>query len=235
MKFPGEDSLRRERVRFMQTIESLTDDEFESGPTLCDGWAPRDVLAHIIGTDRLAQWYLRRTTLTGVDASGTSVSYVQNPPSATVVRAAPRTHPLTRVLGVAQVIADRGNGVTVRGSVGVSRAELTVRGWRCAESPTLSARAIGVLLLGDVAMHHQDVLRGLGRQREIPEEVAPALFREGRVWSWAFGAKLLRYRVVPTTPGGFTCGRGTPVRGTTEALALWLGGRRGIEPELKFA
>ncbi len=187
--------LCAERVRFLETIESLTDDEFDHAPTLCAGWAPRDVLAHLIGTDHLPSWYLRPSTLT----------------------------------------INRGNARMVRQGRALTRAELTRRGWHSARNPTRSARAIASLLLGDAAMHHQDVLRGLGRQRALPPDVARALFREGRIWSWAFGAKLLRHRVEPTTPGGVPCGRGVRVTGTTEALALWLAGRPGLEPELQFA
>lgn len=41
--------LRRERTRFLETVSELTDDEFDHAPTLCADWAPRDVLAHLIG------------------------------------------------------------------------------------------------------------------------------------------------------------------------------------------
>ena len=48
----GVAALVAERARFMQTIVSLTDAEFEHGRTLCAEWAPRDVLAHLIGVSR---------------------------------------------------------------------------------------------------------------------------------------------------------------------------------------
>src|SRR5690349_21933791 len=51
MALPGEDDLRAERRAFVDTLASLTDEEFESGPTLCTEWAPRDVLAHLMGVD----------------------------------------------------------------------------------------------------------------------------------------------------------------------------------------
>ena len=96
------------------------------------------------------------------------------------------------------------------------------------------ARAGAHFLIGDVSMHHQDVLRGLGRTRELPTLAAGALFREGVVLSTGTKRNLLRHKVIPSTPGGFTIGRGRTVRGTTEALGLWLAGRRGIDAELTF-
>jgi len=86
-----------------------------------------------------------------------------------------------------------------------------------------------------VGVHHQDVLRGLGRTREVPVHVAAAIFREGVVLSTGTSRSLLTHRVEPTTPGGHPLGRGQRVRGSTEALGLWLAGRRGLEAELDFA
>lgn len=99
-----------------------------------------------------------------------------------------------------------------------------------AERPAVTTRLGAWYLLGDVATHHQDVLRGLGRRRSIPLASRDAILREGMV----LGApRLLRYRVVPTD-GGRAAGRGRVVRGTSEALGLWLSGRRGLEDELTF-
>jgi hypothetical protein len=89
-------------------------------------------------------------------------------------------------------------------------------------------------LIGDVSVHHQDVLRGLGRTREIPPEVAAAIFREGVILSTGTKRNLLRYRVEPTTRGGRPLGRGRRVRGSSEAIGLWLAGRKGLEAELEF-
>ena len=86
------------------------------------------------------------------------------------------------------------------------------------------------LFLGDLGMHHQDVLRGLGRTRDIPDPIRAAILREGMV----LGAKtLMAHKVVPTD-GGRSVGRGPVVRGTSEALGLWLAGRKGIDAELEF-
>ena len=185
------ETLRRERSRFMATMSSLTDEEFESGTTLCAGWTPRDVLAHVIGTDDM-------------------LSYARH-------------------LGI-----NRANAAKVRAGRALSREELIRRGQQIAIRPSAGARMFAWLLAGDCVMHHQDVLRGLGKPHDLPAESGPAIFREGTIWSWQFGAKLLRYRVLPTTPGGRARGRGAPVRGSTEALALWLAGREAIESELDF-
>ncbi|HEX4226084.1 MAG TPA: maleylpyruvate isomerase family mycothiol-dependent enzyme [Pseudonocardiaceae bacterium] len=185
------ETLRRERSRFMATMASLTDEEFDNGPTLCADWAPRDVLAHVIGNDALLG-YIRYGSI------------------------------------------DRANSAMVRAGRALSRDELIRRGRAIAVRPSVTGRMFAWLLAGDCAIHHQDVLRGLGRPHELPAEAGRAIFREGTIWSWVFGAKLLRYRVLPTTPGGRARGRGRPVRGSTEALALWLAGRECVESELDF-
>lgn len=193
MRFPHEDELRRERGLFLDTIDTLTDDEFAHGRTLCEGWAPRDVLAHLIGIDDTAGY-----------------------------------------LGPQALTINRGNAHMVKMAAGLDRAELTARGRATAENPAAASRACSWLFAGDVAVHHLDVLRGLGRMDNLPEDSARLAFREGTVWSWRWGAKLLRHRVVPTTPGGKARGRGRVVRGSTENLALWLAGRESIASELEF-
>ena len=188
----GVTALVAERERFLQTIVSLTDAEFEHGRTLCTGWAPRDVLAHLIGVSQ----------------------------------------PLAYVRGGLRVNAV--NAEMVRAGRLLGRGELTTRGHEWAATPTGSDRLSARFLLGDVGMHHQDVLRGLGRTRAIPPEVAAAIFREGVLLSTGTARNLLRYRVEPSTVGGRTVGRGRRVRGTAEALGLWLAGRQGLEDELEF-
>jgi uncharacterized protein (TIGR03083 family) len=192
MSASGVPELIAERKRFVDTIESLTDDEFDTGRTLCAGWAPRDVLAHVLGVDHAAA-YLRF----GGWVNAANAKLVEQGKSR-------------------------------------SRADLAAEARRWAEQPALSSRAIAHFLIGDVAMHHQDVLRGLGRTREIPRVAAAAIFREGVVLSTGTKRNLLRYKMIPSTPGGFAIGRGQPVRGTTEALGLWLAGRKGLDGELRF-
>jgi uncharacterized protein (TIGR03083 family) len=187
--FPGERDLRVERAALVETMESLSDERFESGPTLCEGWTPRDVLAHVVGTDL-------------------------------------RLFDYVRALGS----IDRGNARIVEALRPLSRAELTRTAHRWAARPALASRIGAYGLLGDNAMHHQDVLRPLGRTRDIPEASRRAILREGMV----LGAKrLLTYRVEPTDVGR-PAGRGRVVRGTAEALGMWLAGRGSVAPELDF-
>jgi uncharacterized protein (TIGR03083 family) len=189
MQLPGEENLLAERAALLETLDSLTDDEFESGPTLCEGWAPRDVLSHLLGVD---------------------------------------TRPLAYVKTLGNVA--KGNAAIVDEGRQQSRERLMNRARHWAEHPAPHVRAAAWYLLGDVATHHQDIVRGLGRTRPVPAASAKAILMEGKV----LGAKrLLRHRVEPTD-GGHAAGRGTSVRGTSEALGMWLAGRRGIEDELEF-
>jgi uncharacterized protein (TIGR03083 family) len=193
MSLSGVAELVDERRRFVETIAALSDDEFESGATLCAQWAPRDVLAHVIGVDRPTVY--------------------------------------ARFLGR----INAANAAIVTQSRALSRDELQRRARRWATNPSATSKALAHALIGDVAVHHQDVLRGVGRRREIPRPAAAAMFREGIILSTATKRNLLRYRVIPSTEGGFAVGRGQTVRGTTEALALWLAGRKGLEKELRFS
>jgi uncharacterized protein (TIGR03083 family) len=187
--FPGESDYRAERRAVYATMASLTPEEFAHGTTLCEGWAPRDVLAHLIGIDEAPAEYAK--------AMGN------------VTKANERI--------VARMRALSGEDLLARG-----------RDW--AERPAILSLVASYALLGDVATHHQDVLRGLGRHRDVAPASARAILREGAV----LGApKLRHHRVVPTDTGR-ALGRGRVVRGTAEALGLWLAGRRSVEPELVF-
>lgn len=190
MEFPAEQDLRDERRAFLETMASLSDEEFESGPTLCTEWAPRDVLAHLMGVD------------TGL------VEYVK-----------------------AAGNIGKGNAAIVAKARSMSRDRIMHRAAHWADKPAPLTRVISIFYLGDTAVHHQDVLRGLGRSRDIPDACRAAILREGVVLG---GKRLLTYRVEPTD-GGRAMGRGTVVRGTSEALGLWLTGRAGLEPELEFS
>jgi uncharacterized protein (TIGR03083 family) len=192
MQLPLEDEVRRERQALIATVDAMTADEFQSGPTLCDGWAPRDVLAHVMGVENLS-------------------TYAQH---ALNINAA--------------------NESMVREGRQLSRAALMGKARSWAAHPSLTARVLGWGLLGDLAIHHQDILRGAGRTRALRPAVAQALFREGVLWSWPFGRKLLHYRVLPDDGLARPLGRGREVRGTTEALAMWLGGRQSVTGELTF-
>lgn len=187
--FPGEKDFRAERRAVLATMESLTPEEFESGPTLCEGWAPRDVLGHLIGIDEAPAEY---------------------------VKAAGNVH--------------KANARIVERMRTLSREQLLDRARDWAERPATLSLVASLGLLGDLGVHHQDVLRALGRRREVPPPVAKAILREGMI----LGApKLRRYRVEATDTGR-KVGRGQVVRGTAEQLGMWLAGRRSVEPELVF-
>ena len=189
MQFPGEGDSLAERAALIETLESLTEEEFEHGTTLCDGWSPRDVAAHLVGIDSSTSEYLR------------SLGNV-----------------------------NKANAAIVENYRALDRAELMARVRQWASSPSTPDRALSWVFLGDLCMHHQDILRGLGRQRSVPAYARAALLRESSV----LGArKLLGCRIEPTD-GGRPRGRHKVVRGSSEALALWLAGRKGIEPELDF-
>jgi uncharacterized protein (TIGR03083 family) len=188
---PAEGTLRAERRAFVDTVAALPAEQFESGPTLCAGWAPRDVLAHLLGIDSSLGTYL------------SAVGRV-NAANARIVDAArPR-----------------------------SRADLLDEAERWAARPAPHVRAAAFFLLGDLGVHHSDVLRGAGhRHLEVPPAVGAAILREGYVLG---GAKAARYRIQPD--GGRPLGLpGRPtVRGTAEALGLWLAGRDVVADELQF-
>lgn len=187
--FPGEKDYRAERKAFLATMESLTPDEFENGTTLCAEWAPRDVLAHLLGID---------------EAGGEYVKAFGN--------------------------VNKGNARIVERMKGLSREELLAKARTWADKPARLPLTLSYALLGDLATHHQDVLRGLGRSREVPPASAKAILREGLV----FGAgKLRRYRIVPSDHGR-AMGRGQAVRGTAEQIGMWLAGRHSVAAELVF-
>lgn len=189
MGFPGEADMRAERAAVVETLDSLTDEEFESGVTLCAQWAPRDVLAHLMGLDTQLMAYVKAKG--NVNAANEAIV------------AAGRSQSRERIMNRA-------------------------RHWAAKPAPLM--RVSGILFLGDLGMHHQDVLRGLGRTRDVPDPIRAAILREGMI----LGAKkLFDHRVAPTD-GGTAFGRGRTVRGTSEALGLWLAGRDGLDDEIEI-
>ena len=190
MRFPLEGEVLAERARLLETLRDLSDDEFHDGRTLCDQWAPRDVLGHLIGVDSLG-------------------TYVRHP-------------------GIG-----RANAVQVSRARELSRDDLMARGEKWAARPSATGRIGAWYLIGDLAIHHQDIVRGLGRSREVPPPVAGAIMREGFVLSAVVNRRVFRYRIVPTD-GGRAFGRGREVRGTREALGMWLAGRDTVSDELDF-
>jgi uncharacterized protein (TIGR03083 family) len=192
VRLPGESALREERAAFLGTVSELSPDDFEGAPTLCVGWAPRDVLAHLIGIDAAPAVYLRAGGRVGVANARIVARYRRR-----------------------------------------SRDDLLHEGERWASAPAPHARAAAFFLLGDLGIHHSDVLRGLGRRHlEVPATVGAAILREGFLLG---AARAARYRIVPD--GGPAIGLpGRPrVRGTPEALGLWLSGRNSVADELQFS
>lgn len=197
MRFPMEGELRAERVRLLDTLGRLSDEEFDSGKTLCEGWTPRDVLGHVIGIDYLLPSYL---------------SY------------GPRIN-----------AANEAQTERVRT---LSRVRLMEWAWRWSAEPSFTSRSAAPLLLGDLAVHHQDILRGLGLEREVPGPAANAILGEGMHLSLWLNRRVLRHRIVPTD--GHRSVRlplvnGPEVRGSREALGMWLAGRDSVAAELTFS
>jgi uncharacterized protein (TIGR03083 family) len=193
VRFPGEVAYRAERAAFAATVEALDPDVFESGPTLCAAWAPRDVLAHLLGLD---------------DGLG---SYL---------------HPDLLAQGIRP-----GNDRQVASYRSLDRDELLARARHWAEAPAAHVRAAALFLIGDVAVHHQDVLRPNGLTYQVPRASALAIYREGAVLS---GTRLLHYRPTPTDGIGAPVGFGRPVRGPALELGLWLSGRQGLDVALEI-
>jgi uncharacterized protein (TIGR03083 family) len=191
MPFPFVNHLRDERQAIVATLDSLSDDEFESGPTLCEAWAPRDILAHLMGID---------TSL---------IEYAKHPGK-----------------------INDANAAIVAKARSMPRERLMNRARHWAAKPAPLTRMTAGFFLGDTGMHHQDILRALGRTREVPPPVAAAILREGLVLGGF--KKLASHRIEPTD-GGPSLGKGKVVRGTSEALGLWLAGRKGVEDDLEFA
>lgn len=187
---PGEKTLAAERAAVVATMAALDPADFDHGPTLCAGWAPRDVLAHLVSLDAFLAVYLRHGLRVGA-----------------------------------------ANAAAVEVARQAGAAELLERARRWAARPSSSARALAWLLIGDLVVHHEDVLRPRGIRRAAAPAVARAALREGVL----LGARRLAgHRVVPTDGLAPALGVGRPVRGSTLDLGLWLAGRDALAAELVF-
>ncbi len=118
------------------------------------------------------------------------------------------------------------------------RSRLMARARTWADQPSLSSRIGAVVALGDLAIHHQDIVRGLELRRDLPATVPTSILWEGTLLSLWTNLRVLRYRVVPTDGypeigGRSPCAR--EVLGTREALGMWLAGRDSVADELIFA
>jgi hypothetical protein len=113
-----------------------------------------------------------------------------------------------------------------------SRDDLLERAERWAAEPAPHARLAALALLGDLGIHHGDVLRGQGqRHLEVPPPVGAAILREGFLLG---AARAARYRVVPDGRRAIGLPGQPVVRGTSEALGMWLSGRDSVADELQF-
>nr|BFD81226.1 maleylpyruvate isomerase family mycothiol-dependent enzyme [Streptomyces sp. Xyl84] len=196
MRLPLETELRAERRRLLRTLDALPDDVFDSGPTLCAPWSPRDVLGHLIGVDHPLSYYRPWRSLAAA------------------------------------------NGRQVRRARHLSRRRLMAQAREWAERPALESRLVTLISLGDLSVHHQDIVRGLGLERDIPPSVPSFILWDGAMLSSHSNLRILRYRVIPTDghpplglPGFL---RPPEVMGTREALGMWLAGRDAVTEELRF-
>ncbi|MEU4448258.1 maleylpyruvate isomerase family mycothiol-dependent enzyme [Actinosynnema sp. NPDC050801] len=117
------------------------------------------------------------------------------------------------------------------------RSRLMTRARTWADRPSLSSRIGAVITLGDLAVHHQDIVRGLGMRRDLPATVPTFILWDGALLSLSTNLRILRYRCVPTDgyPGlGARSPCAREVRGTREALGMWLAGRDSVTDELVF-
>ncbi len=106
-----------------------------------------------------------------------------------------------------------------------------------ADQPSLPSRIGAVVTLGDLAIHHQDIVRGLGLDRNLPATVSTFILWDGALLSLSTNLRVLRYRLVPTD-GYPEFGARSPctreVCGTREALGMWLAGRDSVTDDLVF-
>ncbi|MFH8508192.1 maleylpyruvate isomerase family mycothiol-dependent enzyme [Streptomyces flaveolus] len=120
----------------------------------------------------------------------------------------------------------------------MSRHRLMAEAREWAKHPAWSSRLVSLIALGDLAVHHQDIVRGIGLDREIPPSVPSFILWDGAMLSSHSNLRIFNYRVIPTdghpplgSPGFLRC---TEVLGTREALGMWLSGRDAVIPELRF-
>ncbi|MEV8436136.1 maleylpyruvate isomerase family mycothiol-dependent enzyme [Actinosynnema sp. NPDC051121] len=117
------------------------------------------------------------------------------------------------------------------------RSRLMERARVWADQPSLTSRIGAAVTLGDLAIHHQDIVRGQGLRRDLPASVGTFILWDGALLSLWTNLRVLRYRVVPTD-GYPEIGVRSPcareVRGTREALGMWLAGRDSVTDDLVF-
>lgn len=126
----------------------------------------------------------------------------------------------------------RANQVGVDAMADATAAELLANLRAHARPSGLAAGLGGKIGLADGMIHHQDIRRPLGMERQIPEErllrvlaMTPGNPRLAP-WRWIRGLRLV------ATDLDWSHGKGPEVSGAGEALLMVMAGRRGITSEL---
>ncbi|MFJ7769705.1 maleylpyruvate isomerase N-terminal domain-containing protein [Streptomyces sp. NPDC097107] len=146
-------------------------------------------------------------------------------------------HPVVSYLPYG-VFPHRANRAQVRRARRLPRSRMMTLGRAWADRPSLTSRLGASITLGDLSIHHQDIVRGLGLRRDVPASASTAILWDGAMLSMSTNLRILRYRLVPTD-GHPSIGRplalpAPEIHGTREALGLWLAGRDCVADELAF-
>ncbi|MGF6881477.1 uncharacterized protein (TIGR03083 family) [Nocardia sp. GAS34] len=124
---------------------------------------------------------------------------------------------------------DRVNNALVRRHRALPRAQLTDLLEDTAGRGMLATTLPGIML-ADAVVHHQDILRPLGRTRRIPpERLRHAIAHPD---PFAYPGRRTRGLRFVATDLDWSSGSGPEVRGTGEALALAIAGRPVVLDEL---
>ena len=97
----------------------------------------------------------------------------------------------------------------------------------------LPERLAGSVVLTDTLIHHQDIRRPLGLQREIPAERLRAALRFATFAPPLRGFWHVRGVCVVATDVGWSFGLGREARGPGEAVLMTLAARRGAAGDLR--
>ncbi len=158
--------LGRQRRRLGQLLDGLDDDQW-AAPSRCEGWSVRDVVAHLVGTDRF--W----TASVRAGLAGTPTRYLVGfdpvaTPAAMVAG--------TRAQPAAEVLADYHEAS--EGLIGAVTALEPEQWAMAAEGPPghLPLHAIVRHALWDAWIHERDVAVPLGLdQEQHPDELTACL------------------------------------------------------------
>jgi uncharacterized protein (TIGR03083 family) len=96
----------------------------------------------------------------------------------------------------------------------------------------LTAGFGGRIALTDGLIHHQDIRRPLGLQREIPADRMLVVLQFARTAPTIGAARRIRGLTLTATDLDWTAGTGPVVEGPAEALLMAIAGRQGLAEEL---